>query len=408
MATHVGTTSNTLGIWIIGAYGDIASTLMAGTIAIRRGLSSHTGLVSEMAPFNQLGLRGLDELVFAGQDIVESSVTASVREVSNRSKTFAPALVDAITADLAEIDPRIALTPKLRWNSTLPTHDALSLTRIVADQRALIAAFKQDNALAHVVVINIASAEPMPPDDAAHETLEAFEQALALDRKDVLAPSSVYAYAAFREGCSHINFTPCTGANLPALCELAKQLNLPHCGNDGKTGETLIKTALAPMFAMRHLHVMSWEGFNILGNGDGLTLSNPVNREGKIRNKAGVLDSILGYSPHAGVTINYVPSLGDWKTAWDFIHFRGFLDVPMTMQFTWHGCDSILAAPLILDMARFCEFSARHGEGGALSHLACFFKNPIGVEEMALYRQHAMLVEYAAKHIARRISAESA
>lgn len=401
MATDRTNTSYKIGVWIIGAYGDIASTLMAGAIAIRRGLSSRTGLVSELAPFDQLGLCSLDNLVFGGHDIATGTVTDAVREVSSRSRTFAPALVDAIADDLAEINPRIALTPQLCWNSNNPQAGELSLMQVVTEQRRLLKAFRDANELDHIVVVNVASAEPMPAEDPAHDDLASFEAALVANRKNVLAPSSVYAYAAFREGCSHVNFTPCTGANLPALRELAEKLIVPHCGNDGKTGETLIKTALAPMFAVRHLQVMSWEGFNILGNGDGLTLSDPINREGKLKNKAGVLDNILGYSPHAGVTINYVPSLGDWKTAWDFIHFRGFLDVPMTMQFTWQGCDSILAAPLVIDMVRFCEFAARNGEGGALPHLACFFKSPIGVEEMALYRQHMMLVEYAQLHLAK-------
>jgi myo-inositol-1-phosphate synthase len=152
------------------------------------------------------------------------------------------------------------------------------------------------------------------------------------------------------------------------------------------------------MFACRNLRVLSWEGVNLLGNNDGKTLADPRNREMKLRHKERVLEGILGYSPHAGVTINYVPSLGDWKTAWDLIHFRGFLDVPMTMQFTWQGCDSVLAAPLVLDLVRLMDFAARQGEHGPMRHLAAFFKQPLGVEEMDLHRQFQMLLDYAERH----------
>jgi myo-inositol-1-phosphate synthase len=236
----------------------------------------------------------------------------------------------------------------------------------------------------------------------SYKRLNHFRFLLEDDRKDLITPSMTYAYAAFMECCSYINFTPNTGASIGALQELAERQGVPYYGNDGKTGETLIKTALAPMFAYRNLQVLSWEGINILGNNDGKTLDNPDNRANKVRNKEGVLEQILGYPVHSGVNINYVPSLGDWKTAWDLIHFQGFLDVKMTMQFTWQGCDSILAAPLVLDMIRFSEFAARHKESGPMRHLAAFFKNPLTVNEMALYPQFEMLLSYTWKHLSRQ------
>jgi myo-inositol-1-phosphate synthase len=174
---------------------------------------------------------------------------------------------------------------------------------------------------------------------------------------------------------------------------------MPYYGDDGKTGETLVKTALAPMFACRNLRILSWEGVNMLGNSDGRTLDNPTNRAGKLENKGQVLERILDYTPHGDVTINYVPSLGDWKTAWDLIHFRGFLDVEMSMQFTWQGCDSILAAPLVLDMVRLSGFAAAQGEWGPMVHLAAFFKNPLDVDEMAFFPQFEMLLEYTRRHL---------
>ena len=153
------------------------------------------------------------------------------------------------------------------------------------------------------------------------------------------------------------------------------------------------------MFLCRNLEVLSWEGVNLLGNKDGLTLSKEENRALKLQNKGNVLSSILGYTPHSGVSINYVPSLGDWKTAWDLIHFKGFLNVNMTMQFTWQGCDSILAAPLVLDMIRLVDFAWQNGEIGSMPHLASFFKNPIGVKEMEFTKQMDLLINYALQHL---------
>ena len=168
-----------------------------------------------------------------------------------------------------------------------------------------------------------------------------------------------------------------------------------HAGQDGKTGETLLKSVLAPMFAARNLEVLSWVGHNIFGNLDGLVLDDPANKAAKIKSKDQLVGNILGYDPQTLVSIEYIRSLGDWKTAWDHIHFRGFLGTPMTLQFTWQGCDSLLAAPLVLDLIRFVELSHRRGEVGVLSHLASFFKRPLGLEEHDFSRQFSLLLEWA-------------
>ena len=146
--------------------------------------------------------------------------------------------------------------------------------------------------------------------------------------------------AAARAGCPYVNFTPSLGADHPAVSSAFEAADLPHAGADGKTGETLVKSALAPMFAARSLEVMSWTGQNLLGNLDGRVLADPASKEAKVRSKSAVLKDVLGYEPESRVGIDYVGSLGDWKVAWDFIHFRGFLGVPMRMQFVWEGCDS--------------------------------------------------------------------
>ena len=139
-----------------------------------------------------------------------------------------------------------------------------------------------------------------------------------------------------------------------------------------------MKTVLAPMFALRNLKVMSWVGHNIFGNRDGLVLDDPSNKSSKVETKDRVVNQILGYKPSTIVTIEYLPDMGDWKTAWDHIHFQGFLGTKMALQFTWQGCDSLLAAPLAIDLARLADLEKRRGGRGLMKHLACFFKSPRG------------------------------
>jgi len=164
---------------------------------------------------------------------------------------------------------------------------------------------------------------------------------------------------------------------VPAVAALAARQGLPYAGSDGKTGETLVKSVLAPLFRYRNLRVLSWMGYNLLGNRDGQILDHPAHKESKVRTKDSILSGILGYRPQTRVGIDYVPSLHDSKVAWDFIHFAGFLDWPMTLSFTWHGCDSILAAPLVLDLVRFMDEALRRSSGGPQEHLGCFFKAPV-------------------------------
>ncbi len=149
------------------------------------------------------------------------------------------------------------------------------------------------------------------------------------------------------------------------------------------------------MFAKRNLNVMSWVGHNIFGNMDGVVLDDPTNKASKVSSKDHLLAEILGYRPDSLVSIEYIQSLGDWKTAWDHIHFQGFLGTPMTLQFTWQGCDSILAAPLVLDLVRFLELSHRRKETGALGHLASFFKSPVGSSESDFGVQFQQLQAWA-------------
>jgi myo-inositol-1-phosphate synthase len=392
------TRNNRTGVWIAGARGDIATTLIVGTEALKSGRISSSGMTTDIPPISTLDLIDLDNLVFGGLDITDGSLIESANTVGQRSGTFSAELVKEISPCLETIDTNISFDPQANWNAASRPESSLKIASFVANLRKHLQDFKAKHQLDHIVVVNLTSSENLPENSPGHQTLEGMEALIADNRHNLLTPSICYTYAAFREGCSYINFTPNPGIDLKGLQELAERQKLPYYGSDGKTGETLVKTALAPMFLYRNLKILSWEGVNMLGNGDGQTLNKPGHKTAKLHNKTKVLDSILGYSPHSGIDINYVPSLGDWKTAWDLIHFQGFLDVKMTMQFTWQGCDSILAAPLVLDMVRLTEFAFRHGECGPMKHLAAFFKNPLGCDEMALYPQYQNLLEYAHAH----------
>ena len=249
--------------------------------------------------------------------------------------------------------------------------------------------------------MNVASTEPPLSESTLPTRWKELAKLLDKPKRCPLPASSLYAIAAIDAGFPYVNFTPSTGSDLPAITELALERGVCHMGHDGKTGETLLKSALAPVFAARNLQVMSWVGHNIFGNMDGKVLDDPENKRTKVRSKDRLLHQILGYSPQTLVSIEYIESLGDWKTAWDHIHFRGFLGTPMMMQFTWQGCDSLLAAPLVIDLVRFTELAQRVGEKGLLTFLACFFKSPLGVQQHDFIRQLQMLEEWTEKQLAK-------
>jgi myo-inositol-1-phosphate synthase len=256
--------------------------------------------------------------------------------------------------------------------------------------------FRERNKLDQLVVANVSSTEPVKDLDERYDTIAKFRA--ALESKDTSIPASaLYGWATLDLGLPYINFTPSLGASFPAALELAKERKATVCGKDGKTGETLMKTVLAPMFAYRNFKILSWVGHNIFGNRDAVVLDDPANRASKIQTKDQVVSSIVGYKPQTHVSIEYIESLDDWKTAWDHIHFKGFLDTKMIVQFLWQGCDSLLAAPLLLDIVRLTLLAQRRGEVGILKHLACFFKSPMGCEEHDFFKQMEMLAEYVGK-----------
>lgn len=388
------------GIWLIGARGSIGATVLVGSLLMRRNLAGTTGMVTALPAFDALELAPAEALEFGGWDIRSDHVYDTACSLTRETRVFDRDHLDRIRSELDDIERSIRPGTVLNCGEVIEgmaggdCAPARSLPEIIDELRGHLRAFRTEKGLDEVVVVNLASTEPSLEVCPEHRNSKALEACLTANRGDLVRASTLYAWAAVEEGCPYINFTPSNAALTPALLERAVERRVPVMGNDGKTGETLVKSALAPLFVCRNLEVMSWEGFNLLGNLDGHVLNNPQNKAAKISTKDGVLANILGYAPHSGVHIEYVPSLDDQKTAWDFIHFRGFLGAKMSLQFVWQGFDSILAAPLVLDLARLAEFAKRRGECGLMTHLASFFKAPLGVGEHGLHEQFAMLTRY--------------
>lgn len=393
------------GIWLVGARGGVASTAALGLVALQKRLADSIGLVSELPQFAALPLANWQSFVIGGHDVREAPILETVERLHHDSRVFDRRLVDAARDELAAMDARVRRGTLFRCGATiekLADESMLALAHespreAVRRLQADLEEFRREQCLDRVIVVNLASTEPASNFVELPPRWSDLERLLDEGAACPLSASSLYAIAALDLGLPYINFTPSPGATPPAIGELAVRRKTCHAGQDGKTGETLLKSVLAPMFAARHLEVLSWVGHNIFGNMDGQVLDNPANKSAKIQSKEQLLGQILGYDPQTLVSIEYIQSLGDWKTAWDHIHFRGFLGTPMTMQFTWQGCDSLLAAPLVLDLVRFVELSHRRGEVGLLSHLGSFFKRPLGVDDHAFDRQTGLLDAWAAR-----------
>jgi myo-inositol-1-phosphate synthase len=370
----------TTGVWLIGARGSVAVTSAVGAAALRTGLTEPFGSVTHL--LDNPALPAFGDLVFGGHDIVGIPVEKKVESLV--AAGVMPARIShALSNEITELGSRLRPVP-----SAATQRETAAL--IAAD----ITDFREKHGLDRVVVINVSSTEPIPVPNPAFATLDALEGALA-STDHVLPGSALYAYAAFLAGCSFVDFTPSTGARLPALHEMAVRAGLPYGGRDGKTGETLVKSVLAPMFAMRNLKVRTWAGTNLLGGGDGANLADPAANAAKAGSKQRVLSEILGYQPQGSSHIEFVDDIGDFKTAWDLITFTGFLGIGMRMEFSWHGCDSALAAPLVLDIARLTAAAHAAGRSGPLTELAFFFKDPIGEVPHALSDQWALLAHFA-------------
>jgi myo-inositol-1-phosphate synthase len=390
-----------VGLWLVGAFGGVGTTAVLGLAALRRGLMDSTSLVTALPLFNGLDLDTPEQFIIGGHDVRRTSFRQAVGELRQRSNVFDPNLIEACLPDLDDWAGNVRPGTVLNAGATigrladLPEAQRGGTARVAIERiQADLQAFRAERGLDQLMVLNVASTEPPFEVGEVHTSLARLTPALERENPAVLPASSLYAWAALDLGLPYINFTPSLGASFPAIQELALERGAVFGGKDGKTGETLLKSVLAPMFARRNLHILSWVGHNIFGNRDGLVLDDPRNKASKIRTKDQVVSQIVGYKPQTHVSIEYIESLDDWKTAWDFIHFQGFLGVKMSLQFTWQGCDSILAAPLVIDLARLALLAQRRGEIGVLRHLACFFKSPMGVEEHDFFKQFALLENY--------------
>lgn len=370
-----------LGVAIQGLGGAVATTAAAGLALLRRGLIDTTGLplarLERQQPelFAQLDLAGYDQITFGGWDPYDADLLTAARGHG----VLAPEQLDAVADDLAALRPWPALTSDrflraghLDAHAKANTTHRESIDRIRQD----LARFREQQRLDAVVMLNLSSTEAAPPWSNCFDRLDALERALNADEA-CISPSLLYAYAALVSGVPHVNFTPTRATDWPAMIELAEREGVPVCGKDGKTGQTLLKTVLAPAFRDRHLLVEGWFSTNLLGNRDGQVLADPQSLASKIATKTDVLDAILGYpvGEHQ-VHIHYYKPRGDAKEAWDNIDLVGFAGRRMQVKLNFLCRDSILAAPLSIDLCRLADLAQLRAERGVVEALGVFFKSP--------------------------------
>ncbi len=397
-----------LGVLCVGL-GAVTTTFIAGVELARRGLGSPIGSLTQMgtirlgkrtdgrAPLIKdfAGLAGLDDLVFAAWDPYPDDAYVSAQKAGVLEGRH----LEPIGEFLRGIEPRAAAFDPDYVKRLEGTNVKSGSKREVVEQlRADIREFREREGLDRVVMIWSASTEVYVEPAEPHLTIEAFEA--AIDRDDPsIAPSMLYAYAALHEGVAFANGAPNLTVDAPALTKLADDLGVPICGKDYKTGQTLIKTVLAPMFKARMLGVNGWFSTNILGNRDGEVLDDPDNFKSKEVSKLGVLEHILQpdtypelYSDlYHKVRINYYPPRGDNKEGWDNIDLFGWLGYSMQIKVDFLCRDSILAAPLMLDLALFLDLAQRAGLSGVQEWLSFYFKSPQVAP--GLYPEHDVFIQ---------------
>jgi myo-inositol-1-phosphate synthase len=390
--------------------GAVSTTTIAGVLAVRRGLAKPIGALTQMGTI-RLGKRtegrsplikdfvplaSLDDVVFGGWDIFEedsyeAARTAGVLEAN---------LLEQIRPELQAIKPWPAVFDR-KYVKRLdgPNVKKGKNKRELADQlREDIQKFKAEHKLERLVMIWCGSTEIYLKESAVHANVAAFEKALA-ENDDAIPSSMIYAYAAIKEGIPYANAAPNLSADVPALVELAAQTGSPISGKDLKTGQTLIKTIIAPGMKARLLGVEGWYSTNILGNRDGEVLDDPESFKTKEESKKSVLDYILQPNLYPDlyenlchvVRINYYPPRGDNKEGWDNIDIFGWLGYPMQLKINFLCRDSILAAPIVLDVALFLDLSKRSGLDGIQEWLSFYFKSPMHAP--GLYPEHDLFIQ---------------
>jgi myo-inositol-1-phosphate synthase len=398
-----------LGILLVGM-GAVSTTTIAGVLAIRRGLAAPIGSLTQMGTV-RLGKRtegrsplikdfvplaSLDDVVFGGWDIFEDNSY----EAAKTAGVLEAVLLDKIRPELEAIKPMSAVFDR-RYVKRLdgPNVKKGKNKRVLADElREDMRRFKNENKCDRLVMVWCGSTEVYLTESAAHATLAAFEKGLEAN-DDNIPSSMIYAYAAIKEGIPYANAAPNLSADVPALMELADTTGSPLAGKDLKTGQTLIKTIIAPGLKARLLGVEGWYSTNILGNRDGEVLDDPESFKTKEESKKSVLDYILQPNLYPElykdlchvVRINYYPPRGDNKEGWDNIDIFGWLNYKMQLKVNFLCRDSILAAPIVLDVALFMDLAKRAGMDGIQEWLSFYFKSPMHAPD--LYPEHDLFIQ---------------
>jgi len=407
--TEIAPAGGRLGVLLAGM-GAVATTFIAGVEAVRRGSAKPFGSLTQMGTIRLGGrpekrvprikefvpLADLGQLVFGGWDIFpdtayESAANAGVLERGQVDglKDF----LDGIRPMRGAFDQRYV--KKLNGTYVIESGSKREwANRLIAD----IESFKRENGCDRMVLIWCGSTEVFLEPTPVHASIEAFEKGLDAN-DDAIPPSMVYAYAAIKSGIPYANGAPNLSADVPALLDLADKNGVPITGKDFKTGQTLMKTILAPGFKARLLGIRGWYSTNILGNRDGEVLDDPESFKTKEESKLGVLDYILqpklypdlyGDISHV-VRINYYPPRGDNKEGWDNIDIFGWLGYPMQIKIDFLCRDSILAAPIVLDLALFLDLAARAGMSGIQEWLSFYWKSPMTLPN--LYPEHDLFIQ---------------
>jgi myo-inositol-1-phosphate synthase len=399
-----------LGVLIPGIGGAVSTTFLAGVAAIRQGLALPIGSLTQMGTI-RLGKRfeyripmikdfvplaSLNDLVFGGWDVFPDDCYRGARQAAVLNKED----LEPVQNDLQEIKPWAAVFKQEYVKNLHGPHvkKERSHLELVDALRADIEAFKREKKVSRCVMVWCASTEAYLQASSVHSSLGAFEEGLRKNDPSI-SPSMLYAYAALCSGIPFINGAPNLTVDIPAMVELATRNDLPVVGKDFKTGQTLMKTILAPGLKARMLGLAGWYSTNILGNRDGLVLDDKDSFKTKETSKLSVLDTILQpqvYPKLYGdfyhkVTINYYPPKGDDKEGWDCIDIFGWLGYPMQIKVNFLCKDSILAAPLVLDLLLFMDLAQRAEMGGIQEWLSFYFKSPQCAPN--LYPEHDLFIQ---------------
>jgi myo-inositol-1-phosphate synthase len=398
-----------LGVLLVGL-GAVSTTVIAGVHAIRKKLAPPVGSLTELGTI-RLGKRTegrsprirelfdlppLDNIVFGGWDIFEEDCYAAARTAG----VLEASLLDQVRSDLEAVKPMPAVFDHqyVRRLDGPNVKKGKSKKDLAEQLNADIRDFQRRNNCSRLVMVWCGSTETYMKEAAVHQTIESLEKGLA-DSDPSIPPSMIYAYAAIKEGIPYANGAPNLSAEVPALMTLASTTKTPIAGKDLKTGQTLMKTIVAPGLKARLLGVKGWYSTNILGNRDGEVLDDPEAFKAKEETKKSVLDYILQPKLYPGlyddvthvVRINYYPPRGDNKEGWDNIDIFGWLGYPMQLKINFLCRDSILAAPIVLDSALFLDLAKRAGMFGIQEWLSFYFKSPMHAP--GLYPEHDLFIQ---------------